>query len=281
MTTPRCCRCGPGGTGTWAGPRTRSRAGSTPCCASWSPAACPRRSPQLTPPASSAQPRRPAPPGRPARELAAELLADMRRLDAQIRESKKKLATAVKASGTSLTEHLRRRPRHRRHRHRRRRRRGPVRHQGHFAAYNGTAPIEVSSGQPQNLPAVAARQPAPQPRHPHGRDHPDPPRPQRRPRLLRPEDRRGQDPQRGAARASNAGSATPSTPACRPTPNPPRALRRQAREGNRGTTLTPARPAHTPHASSSDKPLPGPPPRYTTPPGTPPRPAAKEIRQTP
>jgi len=33
-----------------------------------------------------------------------------------------------------------------------------------------------------------------------------------------------------------------------------------AREGNRGTALTPARPAHTPHASSSDKPLPGPPP---------------------
>lgn len=30
-----------------------------------------------------------------------------------------------------------------------------------------------------------------------------------------------------------------------------------AREGNRGTALSPARPAHTPHASSSDKPLPG------------------------
>ena len=34
---------------------------------------------------------------------AAELLEDMRRLDAQIRESRKKLAIAVKASGTSLT----------------------------------------------------------------------------------------------------------------------------------------------------------------------------------
>ena len=40
---------------------------------------------------------------RPRRGLAAELLEDMRRLDAQIRESRKKLAIAVKASGTSLT----------------------------------------------------------------------------------------------------------------------------------------------------------------------------------
>jgi hypothetical protein len=34
---------------------------------------------------------------------AAELLEAMRRLDAQVRESRKKLAIAVKASGTSLT----------------------------------------------------------------------------------------------------------------------------------------------------------------------------------
>src|SRR5207244_7602671 len=74
------------------------------------------------------------------------LLADMRRLDAQIRESKKKLATAVKASGTSLTGIFGA---------------GPViaatvtgdvadvarfATRDRFAAYNGTAPIEVSSG---------------------------------------------------------------------------------------------------------------------------------------
>ena len=79
-------------------------------------------------------------------ELAAELLEDMRRLDAQIRESKKKLATAVKASGTSLTGIFGV---------------GPViaatvigdvadvarfATRDRFAAYNGTAPIEVSSG---------------------------------------------------------------------------------------------------------------------------------------
>jgi transposase len=79
-------------------------------------------------------------------ELAAELLEDMRRLDAQIRESKKKLAAAVKASGTSLTEIFGV---------------GPViaatvigdvagvarfATRDRFAAYNGTAPVEVSSG---------------------------------------------------------------------------------------------------------------------------------------
>jgi len=79
-------------------------------------------------------------------ELAAELLEDMRRLDAQMRESKKKLAIAVRASGTTVTEIFGV---------------GPViaatvigdagdvarfASRDHFAAYNGTAPIEVSSG---------------------------------------------------------------------------------------------------------------------------------------
>ena len=116
------------------------------CCASWSPVACPRRSLQLTPPASSGQLRPSGTAGQARGELAAELLADMRRLDAQIRESKKKLATAVKASGTSLTGIFGV---------------GPViaatvigdvagvarfATRDRFAAYNGTAPIEVSSG---------------------------------------------------------------------------------------------------------------------------------------
>ncbi len=39
----------------------------------------------------------------------------------------------------------------------------------HFAAYNGTAPIEVSSGNHKILPPVTARQPPPQPRYAHGR----------------------------------------------------------------------------------------------------------------
>jgi transposase len=84
--------------------------------------------------------------GQARRELAAELLDDMRGLDTRIRESKKKLAVAVRASGTTLTDLFGV---------------GPVvaatvigdtgdvnrfPSRDHFASYNGTAPIEVSSG---------------------------------------------------------------------------------------------------------------------------------------
>jgi transposase len=80
-------------------------------------------------------------------ELAIEFLADIRRLDAQRGDAKKKLAAAVKASGTSLTRKVFGA--------------GPViaatvigdvrqvarfPSRDHFAAYNGTAPAEVSSG---------------------------------------------------------------------------------------------------------------------------------------
>ncbi len=79
-------------------------------------------------------------------ELAAEFLTDLRRIDAQMREVKKKLTTAVRASGTTLTSVFGV---------------GPIvaatvigevreatrfADRDHFAAYNGTAPIEVSSG---------------------------------------------------------------------------------------------------------------------------------------
>jgi transposase len=79
-------------------------------------------------------------------ELAAAFLEDLRRIDAQLRETRKRLAAAVAATGTSLTGLFGV---------------GPViaaavigdvrdvsRFAGRdrFAAYNGTAPIEVSSG---------------------------------------------------------------------------------------------------------------------------------------
>ncbi len=79
-------------------------------------------------------------------ELAAEFLEDLRRVDGQLRDTRKKLTTAVRASGTTLTEVFGV---------------GPViaatmigyvadasrfPSRDRFAAYNGTAPIEVSSG---------------------------------------------------------------------------------------------------------------------------------------
>jgi transposase len=79
-------------------------------------------------------------------ELAAQFIDDLRNLDAQLRQTKKKLAVAVRASRTTLTEIFGV---------------GPViagtvigdigsisrfASRDHFAAYNGTAPVEVSSG---------------------------------------------------------------------------------------------------------------------------------------
>ena len=80
-------------------------------------------------------------------ELAAAFLEDLQRIDGQLRETRKKLTVCVQASGTSLTSlfgvgpviaaavigHVRDVSRF------------PDR--DHFAAYNGTAPIEVSSQQ--------------------------------------------------------------------------------------------------------------------------------------
>jgi transposase len=134
-------------------------------------------------------------------ELAAEFLTDIRHLDAQLRDTGKKLAAAVNASGTSLTGIFGV---------------GPViagtvigdvrqvfRFPGrdHFAAYNSRRPGRGVLRRPQGLPAAAARQPAAQPRDPHGRDHPDPPQAQPGPRLLRQETRRRQNAQGGAAGA--------------------------------------------------------------------------------
>ena len=79
-------------------------------------------------------------------ELAAEFLADLCHIDAQLRQTRKKLAAAVRASGTTVTEvfgvgpaiaatvigdvrDISRFP-----------------SRDRFAAYNGTAPVEVSSG---------------------------------------------------------------------------------------------------------------------------------------
>jgi transposase len=79
-------------------------------------------------------------------QLALELLEDVRRLDVQLKESHKRIKVAIRASGTSLTEVYGI---------------GPVlacaligytgdvsrfKSRDQFAAYNGTAPVEVSSG---------------------------------------------------------------------------------------------------------------------------------------
>jgi transposase len=84
--------------------------------------------------------------GQARRDLAADFLDDLCRIDTQMREARKRLTAAVQASGTTLTEIFGV---------------GPViaaivigetgdggrfADRDRFAAYNGTAPVEVSSG---------------------------------------------------------------------------------------------------------------------------------------
>jgi transposase len=147
MTMRRCSRSGPSAGVTWPAAAPRSSAACTRCCASWSPAVLRRRSSQRTPPRLLGSITAPDAVAAARWELAAALIEDLRRIDGQLRETRKKLDTAVRASGTSLTGLFGV---------------GPViaatiigevrdasrfKNRDHFAAYNGTAPIEVSSGQ--------------------------------------------------------------------------------------------------------------------------------------
>jgi transposase len=188
-------------------------------------------------------------------ELAAAFIEDLRGIDAQIRQARKKLAAVVQAAGTSLTGLFGV---------------GPViaaavigdvrdvsRFPGrdHFAAYNGTAPIEVSSG-----PRKACRLSRRGNRRLNHAIH--------MAAVTRVRDQHSQG--RACYDKKLAGGKTPKEAL--------RALKRQVsnaifaclqadaqrqqttagtREGSRGTTLSPARPARTPGTGSSDKPLPG------------------------
>ena len=116
------------------------------CCASWFPAASGKRSPQLMPPASSARSRRPGSLPKLAASSPQPSWKTCTAWITQLRQTNKKLAATVKTCGTTLTEVFGV---------------GPViagtvigdvrnisrfASRDHFASYNGTAPVEVSSG---------------------------------------------------------------------------------------------------------------------------------------
>jgi len=166
-------------------------------------------------------------------ERAAELLAGICHLDAQRREVKKKLAAAVTASGTSLTEVSGA---------------GPViaatvigdvitvarfPSRDHFAACNGTARprCPLASGRftgCRGAAAGASTMPSIWPRSPRSGTSTATAAPATSASSPRAR------PARRRCAASDGGSATPSTRRCAPMPA------RRAREGNRGTTLAPA-----------------------------------------
>jgi transposase len=189
-------------------------------------------------------------------ELAAAFLEDLRRIDAQLRETRKKLDLAVRASGTTVTglfgvgsfvaatvigdvRDVSRFP-----------------GRDHFAAYDGTAPIEVSSGRRKvyrlsrrgnrrlNHAIHMAAITQIHYRHSEGRGYYDK-------KLAE-----GKTPKEALRalkrRISDAIFARLQADARRARPQP----EFRAREGSRGTTLSPARPDCTPRTGSSAKPLP-------------------------
>ena len=107
-------------------------------------------------------------------ELAAELLADMRRLDAQIREAGEEAGHRGQGLGHQPDRHLRCRPGHRRHGDRGRAPGVPVPGPGSLRRLQRHRAGGGVLRRPEGLPAAAARQPAAQPRDPHGRGQPDP-----------------------------------------------------------------------------------------------------------
>ena len=208
--------------------------------------------------------------------LAEQFLTDLRRIDAQRRDVKKKLAAAVRASGTTVTEIFGV---------------GPAvaaavlgdvgdiarfASPDSFAAYNGTAPVEVSSGnrvvyrlslrgnRRMNHAVHMAAVTQIRYRHSKGRVYYDKKIAEGKTskEALRALKRQVSDAlyQRMKADARRA------------------ALALRAREGTRGTALSPAWPACTPQTGSSARPLPDliPPydrsparPRARAPPGRP------------
>ena len=190
--------------------------------------------------------------------MALELVEDLVHIDIQGRESRRRITAAVAASGTTLTDIFGV---------------GPViaamligytgdprrfATEHRYAAYNGTAPIEFSSAGRKTPSTLPAREPHAEPRDPHGRGHPDPTRAQSRPRLLRPQSRRGQDPTRSAPRAQASHQRRHLPP-----PHRRRAARRpitRAREDTQGTTRKPAWPALHPDCRLFGQVTPGPDP---------------------
>ena len=160
-------------------------------------------------------------------DLALELLDDVRRLDAQTKESHRRIRIAVKASGTSLVELYGV---------------GPIvaaqllgysgdvrrfANRDAFASYNGTAPIEFSSGGRVIHRLSQTREPTAQPRAPHGRRHPDPQPRDRRTHLLRTQGGRREDQEGSAAfpQTSNLERRLSAASSRRPIGGPGRTLR--------------------------------------------------------
>ena len=248
-TTRRCCGC-------WRVVIRRSRGRATSRCVGSTPWSCElvagrdrQRSRCFAGVSGSSRTLEPAGAvGRERHRLALELLDDIARFDEQRKASERAIRTAVVASGTTLTEIF-----------------GigdvvaatlightgdvvPVRDRRQVRRVQRHRADRVVVGEPEAADAstVATREPHHEPRVAHRRGHPTPTRAQSRPRVLRPQTRRGphlevSDP---CAEATDQQHRLP----------PPRRRRatrhdhtmKRVREGNQGTTLELQRGRHDP-----------------------------------
>jgi transposase len=157
--------------------------------------------------------------GKARRRVAAELIADLERVYRRKRAADKELKQLVAGTGSTLMDLHGIGPS------------GAARllvevgditrfpSRAHFVSWNGTAPIDASSGEQVRHRLSRRRQPADQPRPAH-HGHRATAQPNRRPRLLRPQEspmaRRRWKP----CAASNAGCPTSSTGRWSTTPRP-------------------------------------------------------------
>jgi transposase len=196
------------------------------------------------------RPRDPA--GQARRRVAAELIAGLERSCRREKAAGKELAAALKATGTTLMTLEGTGPS------------GAARllaeaaditrfpDRGHFASWNGTAPTGRLPRRPRPAPPVPRREPAGQPRAAHHGGSPAPPRDQG-PRLLRPQGRRREDPERSHARAQAPAlrRGVPADDGRRPRP-------RTGPGGHLGAATGSSAAGCDPDAGSSGKSLPGP-----------------------
>jgi transposase len=100
--------------------------------------------------------------------LALELLDDVRRLDAQTKESHRRIRIAVKASGTFADRALWGRSDHRGTAHRLHRRHPPLRQPRRLRLLQRHGTCRMVLGRPCRASTLTTREPTAQPRHPHG-----------------------------------------------------------------------------------------------------------------
>jgi transposase len=208
-------------------------------------------------------------------ELATELLTDLRHLDEQLANSKKRLAAVVAASKTTTTDIFGV---------------GPVVAAmvvgitgdiGRFA--NVTASPPSTAPHPSRSPPAPARSTGSPDAATANSTTPSTSSPSARSATattpaassMTARSPKARPPKKPSA-PSNDASATPSTAVYATTPEQPPRQPTRVREGNRGTTLTPARPAHTPQHRLFGQATPEPRPTLRHPPKPPEEPLDKQ-----